>query len=218
VGADADTRARILALATDFPRLWHDPHTPDRERKRMVRLLIEDVTLIKTADGLTAHVRFRGGATTTLPLARQLNAWQLRETRAEIVALLDHLLDSHADTDIATILNARGYVSGTGQPFQRRIVKHIRHSHQLRSLHARLRARGLLTRDEMADRLKVSASTVTMWARHGLLRGHPCNDKHECLYEPPGPNAPIKSQGRRLSDRRSRNLPPDQTNEVQYEA
>ena len=69
VAVDADARARILALATDFPRLWHDPHTPDRERKRMVRLLMDDVTLIKAADGLTAHVRFRGGATTTLTLA-----------------------------------------------------------------------------------------------------------------------------------------------------
>ena len=47
VAVDADARARILALATDFPRLWHDPHTPDRERKRMVRLLMDDVTLIK---------------------------------------------------------------------------------------------------------------------------------------------------------------------------
>lgn len=43
--------------------------TPDRERKRMVRLLLEDVTLIKTAEGLTAHLRFRGGATTILTLA-----------------------------------------------------------------------------------------------------------------------------------------------------
>jgi hypothetical protein len=83
----------------------------------MVRLLMEDVTVIKTADGLTAHVRFRGGATTTLTLARTLNAWQLRETSAEIVAVIDQLLDRHADKDIATILNARGYVSGTGSRF-----------------------------------------------------------------------------------------------------
>ena len=54
----------------------------------MVRLLMEDVTLIKTADGLTEHLRFRGGAVTTLTLARALNAWQLRETSAEIVALM----------------------------------------------------------------------------------------------------------------------------------
>jgi hypothetical protein len=42
-------RARISALATDFPRLWQDPNTPDRERKRMVRLLIEDVTQVHPA-------------------------------------------------------------------------------------------------------------------------------------------------------------------------
>jgi hypothetical protein len=150
--------------------------------------------------------------------ARALNAWQLRETSAEIVALIDHLLDSHADRDIATILNARGYVSGTGQPFQCRIVKHIRHSHRLRSRYARLRDRGMLTCDEIARHLHVSAATVKMWGRHGLLRRHPCNDKHECLYEPPGPNAPTKMQGRRLSDRRCHSLLPDQTNEVQYEA
>jgi hypothetical protein len=60
ITVDADTRARILALATDFPRLWHDPQTPDRERKRMVRLLLEDVTLVKTTDGVTAHPGFAG--------------------------------------------------------------------------------------------------------------------------------------------------------------
>jgi hypothetical protein len=213
---DADARTRILALATDFPRLWHDPHTPDRERKRMVRLLMEDVTLIKAANGLTAHVRFRGGATTTLARAR--NAWQLRETSAEIVELIDQLLDQHTDGAIATILNARGYLSGTGQPFQRVIVQHIRHRHRLRSRYARLRARGMLTRDEIVDRLKVSAGTVKIWGRHGLLPRHASNDKDECLYEPPGPNAPIKMQGRRLADRRRPNLLPDQTNEMQYEA
>jgi len=213
---DAAARERILALATDFPRLWHDPMTPDRERKRMVRLLLEDVTLIKTAEGLTAHLRFRGGATSTLTLARALNAWQLRETSTEIVALIDQLLDQHTDGGVATILNARGYVSGTGQPFQGRIVQYIRRDYRLRSRCERLRARGMLTRDEIADRLKVTAATVKVWGHHDLLPRHVCNDKGECLYEPPGPNAPIKMQGRRLSDRH-RDLLLNQPNEVQYE-
>jgi hypothetical protein len=133
-------------------------------------------------------------------------AWQLRETNTEIVALIDQLLDQHTDGVIATLLNARGYVSGTGQPFQRRIVKHIRRSHRLRSRYARLRARGMLTRDEIADRLKVSAATVKIWARRGLLACVACNDKHERLYGPPGPNAPRKMQGRPLSDRRRLDL------------
>jgi len=51
--------------------------------------------------------------------SRARNAWQLRETGTEIVALIDQLLDQHTDGAIATMLNARGYVSGTGRPFQR---------------------------------------------------------------------------------------------------
>jgi hypothetical protein len=215
---DTEVRDRILALATDFPRLWHDSRTPDRERKRMVRLLLEDVTLIKIADGLTAHLRFRGGATSTLTLARALNAWQLRETSAELVALVDQLLDQHTDNGVAMMLNARGYLSGTRQPFHGRIVQYIRRDYQLRSRYERLRARGLLTRDEIADALNVTSATVKIWGRHGLLRRYVSNDKGECLYEPPGPNAPMKMQGRRLSDRRPHHLPADQPKEVQYEA
>ena len=52
---------------------------PDRERKRMVRLLIEDVTLIKHGP-ITLHVRFKGGANQTLTLPRPLPAWELRLT------------------------------------------------------------------------------------------------------------------------------------------
>ena len=62
---DPEHRARILALAVDFPAVWRDPNTPQRERKRMLALLVEDVTLLKQRQ-VTAHVRFRGGATTTL--------------------------------------------------------------------------------------------------------------------------------------------------------
>jgi DNA invertase Pin-like site-specific DNA recombinase len=218
VGVDAEARTRILALASDFPRLWHDPHTPDRERKRMVRLLMEDVTLIKTVDGLTTHIRFRGGATTTLTLARALNAWQLRETSTEIVARIDQLLDHYTDCQVATMLNAQGYLSGTGRPFHGGIVKHIRHGYRLPSRYERLRAQGMLTVDEIAGRFHISAATVKVWGQHGLLPRHVCTDKGECLYDPPGPHAPIKMQGRRLSDRRVHTLLPDQTNEVQCEA
>jgi hypothetical protein len=52
-----------LALATDFPRLWRDPNTPDRERKRMIRLLIEDVTLLR-GKHITLHLRFPAEGTT----------------------------------------------------------------------------------------------------------------------------------------------------------
>ena len=76
----------------------------------------------------------------------------------------------------------------------------------------------MLTRDEIALRLKVSAATVKVWGQHGLLPRSACDDKGEWLYEAPGPNAPIKMQGRRLSDRRRPDVLSNQANEVQYEA
>ncbi len=74
---EEDNRQRILALAIDFPRLWRDPETPSRERKRMVWLLIEDVTLIK-GEELVAQVRFRCGDTRVLHLPRPKPATDLR--------------------------------------------------------------------------------------------------------------------------------------------
>jgi DNA invertase Pin-like site-specific DNA recombinase len=59
-------REQILALARNFPALWRDPKTPERERKRMVQLLLEDVTLSRDLQQITAKIRFRGGATETL--------------------------------------------------------------------------------------------------------------------------------------------------------
>ena len=60
---------RLLALATDFPRLWCNAQTPDRERKRIVRLLLEDVTLLRDLCEVTLHVRFKGRRSQDLALA-----------------------------------------------------------------------------------------------------------------------------------------------------
>lgn len=56
-------RERIHALASDLPRVWNDPCTPARARKRILRLLVEDVTLIRDRK-IRLHIRWKGGATT----------------------------------------------------------------------------------------------------------------------------------------------------------
>jgi hypothetical protein len=154
-GLDDQQRVSILALARDFPRLWNDPHTPDRERKRMARLLIADVTLLKEAD-IRAQVRFSGGATHTLHLPPPKPAWMLRQTPSTVVAEIDRLLEDHTDGEIADLLNDQGLISGEGKPFHRPMVRRIRIDYALPSRHDRLRARGLLTPHEMAERLNIA--------------------------------------------------------------
>jgi DNA invertase Pin-like site-specific DNA recombinase len=198
---DEEVRSRVMALAADFPRLWTDPNTSDRDRKRMVRLLLEDVTLIKK-DQITMHVRFKGGTTTTLKLPLPKCAWKERITPPAVVQEIDVLLNDHTDEQIANILNEHGLRSGTGGRFCSRIVLGIRRRYGLKTRYDRLRESGMLTQQEMVKRLGVKVCTIKKWRREGLLRGHLYNDKNEFLYEPPGPYAPAKSQGRKLSDRR----------------
>jgi len=198
---DETSRQQVLALARDLPRLWRDPHTSDQDRKRMVRLLIEDVTLTKP-DQIKVQIRLKGGAPRTLLVPLPLNAPQLRATNPEVVRRIDQLLGDHTETAIAAELNRCGYRSGTKQEFTGDLVKRIRFKYRLRSRYDRLRARGLLTAAEIGTQLGVTAQYVGVWRRHGLLPAVPYNDRDEYLYKPVGKYGPRKQQGKKLSERR----------------
>ncbi len=212
-----EQRSAILALASDFPRLWNDPGTPDRDRKRMVRLLLEDVTLNRD-ERISLQIRFKGGARRTLHLPLPLCGWQQRVTPSTVVQEIDHLLDDHTAAQIADILNARGMTPGAGASFHPQLVARLARTYRLKPRYDRLRERGMLTMREMADELQVTPHTVKIWLRSGLLRGHAYNDKNESLYEPLRDDAPRKTQGAKLSSRRlNEALATDRAKEVQCE-
>ncbi len=144
---------------------------------------------------------------------------QLRQTPAPVLAEIDALLEHHTERAIAAILNERGFVSGEGRPFHALMVQRIRRAYALRTRYDRLRDAGMLTLTEIAALLGTSTGTVKIWRDHGLLRAHAYNDKNECLYENPGDDPPVKSQGQKLSERRRfPEVAPNTTKEVQYEA
>jgi DNA invertase Pin-like site-specific DNA recombinase len=210
IAIDEAIGERLVAMTTDFARLWSDPSTPNRERKRMLAYLVEDATLVKLPDDGTTkvHLRFRGGHTTTLTTVNPKASWEKVKTPSEIIELVDQLLDGHIYEEIAEILNARGLrPGGAAWPgkgaarFTALRVQYLVHAYGLRSRHDRLRARGLLTKQELAARLGIHESTVTRWVRYGIIKAHARNG-HAWLYEEP-PNRPTKHCSRwdRLSDR-----------------
>ena len=185
-----EQQKEVLNLARDFPKLWKNPKTPAREKKRMIRFLIEDVTMIKRED-ITLHVRFKGGATKTLKLPLPPKGWQHALTDPEIVEIIDGLLDDYNYSEIAAILNERGYKSGTGLQFDRQIVTGIRNRYNLKTRYARMRKTGKLTPDEVANLLGVSMQTVWRWGKNGVIKTYPYNDRNGCLYEHPGVHSPL---------------------------
>jgi DNA invertase Pin-like site-specific DNA recombinase len=195
-------KTRIHQLAADFPKLWADPATPDRERKRIARLLIDDVTLNRT-DQIHLHVRFRGGQTTSLTLPLPTPIGELRRTSAEVIAEIDRLLDDHTEGETAAILNARDLRSHDGSPFTGHIVRRLAKNHHLATHQVRLHAAGKLTLTEITEQLGVHHHTIKAWRRAGLLTGHKANDRNEQLYDPPQPGDPrlVAHLGQRLADR-----------------
>ena len=184
-------KKEVLKLAKDFPRLWKNPRTPAREKKRMIRFLIEDVTMIRRDENITLHVRFKGGAKKTLTLPPPLKGWQYNATDPKIVQMVDELLTDHNYAEIATILDKRGYKSSQGNRFDRNVVKSITYKYKLKTRFARLRATGKLTADEVASLLGVTAQTVRKWGKEGTIKTYPYNDRNGCLYEHPGVNSPL---------------------------
>ena len=179
-----EQRAKILALASDFPRVWQDPKTPDRERKRMARLLLEDVTLRRGED-ITVQVRFKGGATHQLQVPLPKSVTITRKTNLAFIAEMDRLLDEHSEAEVAQILNERGWRSSTGQPFSLTLVQGLRRTYRLKSRFTRLQEQGLLTARQIEDMLGPGTNRAKYWRKAGVLKAVKLNQHYKDLYQRP---------------------------------
>jgi DNA invertase Pin-like site-specific DNA recombinase len=193
---EEEVHQKVLSLATDFPRIWNDPGLEARERKQMLRLLIEDVTLIK-ADKITAQVRLRGGATRTLTVDRPLPMAEVRKTKPELVAEIDRLLDHYCDEEVAEILNREGRRTWQNEVFNLKKVAYIRKAFNLKSRYSRMQATGLVTAKEMSVQCGVAIATIHFWARRGQLQKHRYENPRRCLFEPLEKGVILKGHGGR---------------------
>jgi DNA invertase Pin-like site-specific DNA recombinase len=197
---DDTIRQRLVVMTTDFKKLWNDPNTPNRERKRLLANIIEDATLIKLPlEGITRiHVRFKGGKTETLTTLNPKSSAQQVKTTPSVVELVDKLLDTHIYSEIADIVNQQGLRPGgsvrpgrSNDRFTALRVAYLVHQYSLRSRYSRLRDRGMLTKAEAATRLGIHEATLVRWAEHGVVIRHAYN-AHAYLYELPDANLPAK--------------------------
>jgi Recombinase/Recombinase zinc beta ribbon domain len=178
----------IANLVEDFPRVWQDERTLDRDRKRMVRLLLEDVTLRKD-EMITAQVRFKGGATQTITLPIS----QGRRSAQEVLTLIDQLLDDYTDAEVAEHLNQRGWRTYEGKLFHATRILSLRRYHHLRDHGARLRERGLLSASEAAQAYGVCPQTIRDWGRAGRIPMYHVDGRGIALFSPPDERAPHRS-------------------------
>jgi len=194
-------RDDILAIAKDFPKLWQNPNISNRDRKQMIRLIIEDVTLIKGNKEITMHIRFKGGATKTLSIPKPLKHCDKIKADPELIRQIDQLLDHNVTQEIADILNQKGFTTGTGKKLTGILVYYIQRNSRLKTRFQRLREKGLLTQKELAKMLGTREHNLWYWREKGWLTAYVYNDKNQYLFEPIGENHPIWERVRKINEK-----------------
>ncbi len=167
--APLPARAELEAVVTNLGELWAASTTSNRDRKRLLRTLIADVTLIPDVDRakLRIGVHWRSGATEQLVVKRMSRIHEVRRTAPEAIALARRIgpgLDNH---ELAAALNTAGYQTGAGRPFDSDAVSSLRHYHGIGS--PALLQPGELTVRDVASRLGVDHGAVISWINRGLL-------------------------------------------------
>jgi len=164
----AEQKRQILQLAGDFPRLWNAPTTEARDRKRMLRLLIKDITVVKGPERkqLQLQIRWQGGATEVVDLRLPANRPDVVRYPAAIVDRVRDLACEHDDDDIADLFNREGLTSSTGKSYTASMITWIRYKHRISGPS---RPVGTLTVKEVCERYGVSIHVVYYWIERGQI-------------------------------------------------
>jgi DNA invertase Pin-like site-specific DNA recombinase len=174
-------RQQLGEIPERLAQFWQDPQATARDRKRVVRLLIDDVTL-QTAEQIVAHIRFKGGATQTLQIPFPPPFAQSRLTAPQTLEVMQQLLHDLTDAQTAEQLNTLGYRTFTGLPFQPAHVAQLRRHHGLTDRYTTLREQGWLTAAEIAEQGGISVARVWRRYHQGRLVGAVYNDRGTCLF------------------------------------
>jgi DNA invertase Pin-like site-specific DNA recombinase len=184
--APEPSREQIEQLARDVPALWAAQTTTEKDRKRLLRALIADVTITSQPDSreLRVGIRWRSGAAEQHTIQRPQTRADVTRTAPEVVELTSRLASEHTNAQIAEQLNAAGLRTSSGGPFAAEHVQWIRWRHKI-PYPTTWAHDGELTVHEIAERLGVSDATIYDWISTGKLaaRRGPANR----LYIPFGP-------------------------------
>lgn len=168
-------RERIHTLGSDLQQAWEAATTTDRDRKELLRTLIEEVNISIDRAENQAHLilRWKGGLISEV----DVNLWRPRppaiRTDEDTLTLVRRLAQHYPDAIIAGVLNRQGRRTATGLRFTTNRVGNLRRHWQI----PRFRppenppAGQPVTVQKAAEVLGVAPSTVHRWLADGFIAG-----------------------------------------------
>ncbi|MEO7919429.1 MAG: recombinase family protein [Thermoanaerobaculia bacterium] len=176
------TGDQLAAAASELPRLWAAPTTSAKDRKRLLRALVADVTLTsEPGPRVRIGIRWRTGASEELVVTRPGVA---RRTPAAAIELVRNFAELD-DAELVTRIAAAGLRTGGGRAFDRAAVRWIRYAYEIPGTKPAAHLReGELTIDQVADRLDVAPGVIYSWVRQGHVNARRASGGRLCVHFP----------------------------------
>lgn len=150
----------ILGLARRIPEIWNAPSSTPAEKKRIIRVLIEDITVLseKRCPDFSIGIRFRSGRVEHLSLKKPLPCADRRRHTDDTITIIRDLASSMDDYEIADCLNRNGLTTPEGKNFTYAGVRWIRYKHAISGPYQRNRQGISVT--EAASLLGISTGKI----------------------------------------------------------
>ena len=166
---------RIHALSLDLRQVWQANTTTDRDRKELLRTLLEEIILNLKRDEGHAHLtlRWRGGAITTLDVSIPRFQPQGPRTDEDTISLLQRLAVLYPDEVIAGILNRQDRKTATGERFTANHVGNLRRYRDIPRFQPPVEPPNgeLVTIRKAAQVLGMNTSSIHRWLADGFIQG-----------------------------------------------
>jgi hypothetical protein len=161
--------SELMAIPQNIMDIWNSNSVSVKDKKRIIRCLIEDVTVTKINQTIRLGVRFKTGATTVIECQNQPMSYMTWTTPQKVVDIIRRESSSHTNEEIAVILNKEGCLSGKGLPASAAMVSYIMREYSIPSFKDHLKAKGFLSGSEKAAQLNISVSALHKRKHAGTL-------------------------------------------------
>ncbi|MFC6019863.1 hypothetical protein ACFP2T_27130 [Plantactinospora solaniradicis] len=200
--APAPEQNALRALAADLPRLRDSPTTSHRDRKRLLRSLIADITLLPAVDddSVRIGVRWHTGATDELTALRHGPG----RTPAGALELVRRYGATHTSEQLAERLNATGLLAGKGKPFTAGAVARVRDAYKIWAPRTVAIQDGEVSVKHTAAQLGIPASAVYNWLVKGQVSARRAPGGRWCI---PGTPQRRRSTGTKSPSRSASSRP-----------
>jgi DNA invertase Pin-like site-specific DNA recombinase len=170
-----DERKRLLTLGVDLATVWYGATTAPRDRKELLRALLEEVIVKVERDKGAARLtlRWKGGALNEIDLALPRSRPATIRTDEDTIALVRRLAALYPDTVIAGILNRQGRTTARGHRFEASRVAVLRNNWHIPCFQPKSRVEegDVMTVAAAAAALNVAPSTLHRWLNDGFIQG-----------------------------------------------